>query len=302
MAVAWTKPWDASVAKHVRAFSHPLSATDRWRFAAGPARQGGSGSVRHRAEVVGGARRTRARGLVAREAWPHAPAAGPGRHPGAGRPQTSSPMRPLHSPCSRCWRHGRQAIPTLGPSCGPRGRRPGGRPPCPTGARPCVPRGGGPGGRRRPSGDARGPKTSPVVTPRPARRHAHGAPVGARRTPPLALPLVRSTPKRQRRWASSCGPVEGAARKRCTPALMLCPAGPTAGAGHTVLTRGGATVGLAPSAYRTPQVRGPVRAVAGRGTAWAHGVIPRPPHACGGATVAAAMLPTRLSAHTMGRG
>ena len=39
MAVALTKPWDASVEKNVRDFYHTLSEKDRQRFAAVPARQ-----------------------------------------------------------------------------------------------------------------------------------------------------------------------------------------------------------------------------------------------------------------------
>jgi hypothetical protein len=39
MAVALTKPWDTSVDKNVRDFSHTLSEKDRRRFAAVQARQ-----------------------------------------------------------------------------------------------------------------------------------------------------------------------------------------------------------------------------------------------------------------------
>jgi hypothetical protein len=39
MAVAFTKPWEASVEKNVRDFYHTLSAKDRRRFAAVQARQ-----------------------------------------------------------------------------------------------------------------------------------------------------------------------------------------------------------------------------------------------------------------------
>jgi hypothetical protein len=39
MAVAFTKPWDASVEKNVRDFYHTLSEKDRRRFAAVQARQ-----------------------------------------------------------------------------------------------------------------------------------------------------------------------------------------------------------------------------------------------------------------------
>ena len=129
MAVALTKPWDASVEKTVRDFYQTLSEKDRRRFAAVQARQLGYGSVRDIAEVVGCSRRTIARGLAALAALPHDPAAGQVRRPGAGRKKKSCPTRPLNRPCSRCWRRGRQAIPTMRPSCLPLGLRPGCRPP-----------------------------------------------------------------------------------------------------------------------------------------------------------------------------
>lgn len=96
MAVAFTKPWDASVEKNVRDFYQTLSEKDRWRFAALQARQLGYGSVRYIAAVVGCARRTIERGRVELEAWPHDPAAGQGRRPGAGRKKKSCPTRPLN--------------------------------------------------------------------------------------------------------------------------------------------------------------------------------------------------------------
>ena len=96
MAVAFTKPWDASVEKNVRDFYQTLSAKDRRRFAAVQARQFGYGSVRYIAEVVGCSRRTLERGLVELDALPHDPAAGQVRRPGAGRKKKSDPLRPLH--------------------------------------------------------------------------------------------------------------------------------------------------------------------------------------------------------------
>jgi hypothetical protein len=96
MAGGWTKPWGAAVATHVRDFYETLSAKDRRRFAAVPARPLGSGGVRALAAVVGGSRRTIARGLAAREALPQDPAVGQVRRPGAGRKKKSCPARPLN--------------------------------------------------------------------------------------------------------------------------------------------------------------------------------------------------------------
>ena len=96
MAVAFTKPWDASVEKSVRAFYHTLSAKDRRRFAAVQARQLGYGGVRYVAEIVGCSRRTIERGLAELDALPHDPAAGQVRRPGAGRKKKSCPTRPLN--------------------------------------------------------------------------------------------------------------------------------------------------------------------------------------------------------------
>src|SRR6266436_5598825 len=96
MAVAFTKPWDASVEKNVRDFYHTLSEKDRRRFAAVQARQLGSGSVRYIAEVVGCSRRTIQRGLGELDAVPQDPAAGQVRPPGAGRKKKSCPTRPLN--------------------------------------------------------------------------------------------------------------------------------------------------------------------------------------------------------------
>ena len=96
MAVALTKPWDASVEKNVRDFYQTLSEKDRQRFAAVQARQLGYGSVRYIAEVVGCSRRTIERGLAELDALPHDPAAGQVRRPGAGRKKKSCPTRPLN--------------------------------------------------------------------------------------------------------------------------------------------------------------------------------------------------------------
>jgi hypothetical protein len=96
MAVAFTKPWDASVEKNVRDFYQTLSEKDRRRFAAVQARQLGSGSVRYMAEVVGCSRRTIARGRVELDELPQDPAAGQVRRPGAGRKKKSGPTRPLN--------------------------------------------------------------------------------------------------------------------------------------------------------------------------------------------------------------
>jgi hypothetical protein len=96
MAVAFTKPCDASVEKNVRDFYHTLSEKDRRRFAAVQVRQLGYGSVRYIAEVVGCSRRTIERGLVELDALPHDRAAGQVRRPGAGRKKKSYPIRPLN--------------------------------------------------------------------------------------------------------------------------------------------------------------------------------------------------------------
>ena len=96
MAVAFTKPWDASVEKNVRDFSQTLSEKDRRRFAAVQARQLGYGGVRYVAEIGGCSRRTIERGLAELEALPHDPAAGQVRRPGAGRKKKSCPTRPLN--------------------------------------------------------------------------------------------------------------------------------------------------------------------------------------------------------------
>ena len=58
MAVALTKPWDASIENNVRDFSQTLSEKDRRRFAAVQARQLGYGGVRYVAEIVDCSRRT----------------------------------------------------------------------------------------------------------------------------------------------------------------------------------------------------------------------------------------------------
>ena len=99
MAVALTKPWDASVEKTVRDFYQTLSEKDRRRFAAVQTRQLGYGSVRYIAEVVGCSRRTIERGLAELDALPHDPAAGQVRRPGAGRKKSPAPLAPCS--CSR---------------------------------------------------------------------------------------------------------------------------------------------------------------------------------------------------------
>jgi len=91
-----TKPWNAAVEKNVRDFSATLSAKDRRRFAAGQARQLGSGGVRAMAEVLGCSRRTIERGLAELDELPNDPAAGQVRRPGAGRKKNSCPTRLLN--------------------------------------------------------------------------------------------------------------------------------------------------------------------------------------------------------------
>ena len=94
MAMAFTKPWDASIEKNVRDFSHTLSEKDRRRFAAVQARQLGYGGVRYVAEIVGCSRRTIERGLAELDALPHDPAAGQVRRPGAGRKKSPAQLAP----------------------------------------------------------------------------------------------------------------------------------------------------------------------------------------------------------------
>src|SRR5438128_381328 len=95
MAVAFTKPWDASVEKNVRDFYHTLSEKDRRRFAAVQARQLGYGSVRYIAEVVGCSRRTIERGLVELDALPHDPRCRTGAAPRCRSKKKVLPHSPL---------------------------------------------------------------------------------------------------------------------------------------------------------------------------------------------------------------
>src|SRR2546428_9479793 len=95
MAVACTKPWDASVEKNVRDFYETLSEKDRRRFAAVQARQLGDGGGRAMGGVFGGSRRTIERGLAAIDELPPDTSVRPGRRPGARRKKKSRPARPL---------------------------------------------------------------------------------------------------------------------------------------------------------------------------------------------------------------